>query len=118
MKTGWRKTAGGGTGKVSDVSIVTEDLSGSPSLSQLLTSEEQQRYLSIDSGNRFNVVVCDIHRAIEHRRELGDVYEKAAHEMYRECDTILVSVGPFPNPAFLFYLSAGDCLSIHRDIHD
>jgi hypothetical protein len=29
-----------------------------------------------------------------------------------------VRIGPLPNPASLFYLSAGDCLSIHRPIHD
>ena len=85
---GWRKK---NTGKVSDFNILTDDLSGSPSLRILLTDEERHRYLSIDPGNRFNIVVGDLHRQIEKRRATGDVYEKAAHEMYRECDLILAA---------------------------
>jgi ubiquitin conjugation factor E4 B len=33
-------------------------------------------------------------------------------------ETEEVRVARFPNPAFLFYLSAGDCLSIHRPTRD
>jgi hypothetical protein len=33
-------------------------------------------------------------------------------------DGCQVRIGPFPNPDTLFYLSACDCLSIHRPIHD
>ena len=89
---GWRKTRGGGTGVVPDELLVTEDLTGSPSLSTLLlTSEERSKFLKVDPLNRFNVAVADLHRAVEKRRESGALYEKAAHEMYRECDVVLAA---------------------------
>jgi predicted membrane chloride channel (bestrophin family) len=89
---GWRKTRGGGTGVVPDELLVTEDLCGSPSLSTLLlTSEERSKYVNVDPLNRFNVAVADLHRAVEKRRESGALYEKAAHEMYRECDVVLAA---------------------------
>jgi len=89
---GWRKTRGGGTGFVPDELLVTEDLTGSPSLSTLLfTDAERAKYLTLDPLNRFNVAVADLHRAVERRRETGALYEKAAHEMYRECDVVLAA---------------------------
>ena len=89
---GWRKTRGGGTGAVADELLVTEDLTGSPSLSTLLLTErERSKYLRVDPLNRFNVAVADLHRAVERRRETGALYEKAAHEMYRECDVVLAA---------------------------
>ena len=75
-----------------DELLVTDDLCGSPSLSSLLlTSEERSKYVNVDSLNRFNVAVADLHRAVEKRRESGALYEKAAHEIYRECDVVLVA---------------------------
>ena len=89
---GWRKTRGGGTGAVADELLVAEDLTGSPSLSTLLLTEsERSKYLRVDPLNRFNVAVADLHRAVERRRETGALYEKAAHEMYRECDVVLAA---------------------------
>ena len=57
----------------------------------LFTDAERAKYLTLDPLNRFNVAVADLHRAVERRRETGALYEKAAHEMYRECDVVLAA---------------------------
>lgn len=49
------------------------------------------RYTSVEPSNRFNVVVAEIQRIVEKNRRNGDVYEKAAFDIYRDCDLVLAA---------------------------
>jgi len=82
---------GGGTGPVSDGNLLSEDLCGEPTLSVLLSADERRRYASADYSNRFNIVVTEIQRIVEKNRRNGDVYEKAAFDIYRDCDAVLAA---------------------------
>ena len=88
----WKSEArGGGTGPPGDESLLSEDLCGDPGLSMLLSLDERKRYMSVDASNRFNVVMAEIHRIVEKLRRNGNIYEKAAFEVYRECDAVLAA---------------------------
>lgn len=45
----------------------------------------------MEPSNRFNVVVAEIQRIVEKNRRNGDVYEKAAFDIYRDCDLVLAA---------------------------
>lgn len=45
----------------------------------------------MDPSNRFNVVYAEIQRIVDKNRRKGDVYEKAAYEIYRDCDAVLAA---------------------------
>ena len=82
---------GGGTGPVSEESLLEEDLCGEPSLATLLTPEERRRYADVPVGNRFNVCVAEIQRIVARNQREGDLYEKAAYDVYKECDRVLAA---------------------------
>lgn len=82
---------GGGTGPVSEASLLEEDLCGEPSLATLLTPEERRRYADVPVGNRFNVCVAEIQRIVARNQREGDLYEKAAYDVYKECDRVLAA---------------------------
>jgi|TARA_B110000971_G_scaffold118888_2_gene121768 uroporphyrinogen decarboxylase len=50
--------------------------------------------------------------------EIDDYKGPILETPIRDTEGLKVRIEAFPNPASLFYLSAGDCLSIHRPIHD
>ena len=56
-----------------------------------MTDEDRARYAAVDPANRFNVVVADIQRVVERNRRSGHMYEKAAHDVYRDCDLVLAA---------------------------
>lgn len=87
---GWWKSGGGGA-RTSDEELLSDDLCGDPSLSSLLTDEDRARYAAVDPANRFNVVVADIQRVVERNRRSGHLYEKAAYDVYRDCDLVLAA---------------------------
>jgi predicted membrane chloride channel (bestrophin family) len=78
-------------GPVSDADLLREDACGDPTLALLLTADERIRYAKVDRANRFNVVVADVQRLVERRRRAGDVYEKAAFDVYKSCDFVLAA---------------------------
>jgi predicted membrane chloride channel (bestrophin family) len=88
---GWRKTGGGGTGPVPDADLLARDACGAPSLAALLSDAERARYASVDHANRFNVVVAEMHVVVERCRRAGRVYEKAAFDVYADCDRVLAA---------------------------
>ena len=88
---GWLKSGGGGGARASDEELLSDDSCGDPSLSSLLTDEDRARYAAVDPANRFNVVVADIQRVVERNRRSGHMYEKAAHDVYRDCDLVLAA---------------------------
>ena len=85
------KSGGGGGARASDEELLSDDSCGDPSLSSLLTDEDRARYAAVDPANRFNVVVADIQRVVERNRRSGHMYEKAAHDVYRDCDLVLAA---------------------------
>ena len=87
---GWLKS-GGAAARASDEELLSDDSCGDPSLSSLLTDEDRARYAAVDPANRFNVVVADIQRVVERNRRSGHMYEKAAHDVYRDCDLVLAA---------------------------
>jgi predicted membrane chloride channel (bestrophin family) len=89
FKPGKAATFGGGTGPVSEASLLDQDLCGEPSLTTLLTDEERVRYADVPVGNRFNVCVAEIQRVVARNQREGDLYEKAAYDVYKECDRVL-----------------------------
>ena len=74
---------------MSEASLLDQDLCGEPSLTTLLTDEERVRYADVPVGNRFNVCVAEIQRVVARNQREGDLYEKAAYDVYKECDRVL-----------------------------
>jgi len=71
--------------------LLARDACGAPSLAALLSDAERARYASVDHANRFNVVVAEMHVVVERCRRAGRVYEKAAFDVYADCDRVLAA---------------------------
>ena len=66
-----------------------QDECGTPSLAELMTEDERRFYADVEPNNRCNVVVASIQRIVERQRRLGNIYDKAAFEVYQECENVL-----------------------------
>lgn len=75
---------------VGDLTLLTEDKHGRPSLSKLLTVEEAKFYHEhIPFRNRPNYVIAKLNLFAEKYRRLGVLSERGAYDIYHECELIL-----------------------------
>ena len=82
-----------GSGTISADEVVRYDRAGKPSLLDLLQDPvEIEAFVHLEPFNRANAVVQKILDIVEKRRRLGQVCERGALDIYRDCSGILAGV--------------------------
>lgn len=77
-------------GKVpTDAQILGEDVQGKPSVTAMFLEGEVDFWLNISPNNRPNVVMGKIQYIVEHHRRRGHISERAAFEIYLQCENVL-----------------------------
>ena len=78
---------------VGDLKLMLEDKMGKPSLSKLLTADEARFYHeNVPFRNRPSYVIAKLNMYAEKYRRMGVLSERAAYDIYHECELILNSV--------------------------